>query len=149
MVLADSGGGGVPTTTTVAGVDFTGLGVIGAVLSGIEIAIDAAQVAEINGHLDDAGQFLIDARQKLAEIPTSAVGGSPVGQQLAHHSTLANDALHTTLENMEAGVVYYREMIQAAVAKLTDADEGAGATSRKGESCVTATPTNLSCTGDA
>lgn len=144
MVLVADGGASV--ATTVAGVKLTGLGVLDAVMSGVEIAIDAAQVEEINGHLAEAESYLVDARAKLAAIPATAVGGSPVGQQLAHHSGLANDALLTTLENMESAVVYYRDMIKAAVAKLTDTDEGAGAAGRQAEGCITATPTATACT---
>jgi len=138
----DGGGSSKTPATTVAGVNLLpGLGLMGAIMSGaVEIVLDAAQIATINGHLDEAEQFLVEARGKLAEVPGGAVGGSPVGQQLAHHSKLANEALLDTLKSMEKGVVYYRDSIKMAVDKMTGADEGAGAAARRGESYFPSTP---------
>jgi len=141
MFIKD-GGGGTPISTTAGGVDMTAgmQAMMGIITGNIEIAIDMAQVAAVQAHLDQAETHLNEAKAKLQTIPSSAVGASPVGQLLAHHSTLADAALRDTLTSMEKGVALYRELIQKAVATMNDVDAGAGALARRGEGQILPSP---------
>lgn len=118
---------------------------------GREIRLDRAQVARINTHLDAAQERLDVARsQMVVTIAGSAVGGSPVGRQLAHHSGLADQTLSGALSDMEQGIAYYRDAVAAAVARFEGADEESATSTRRGESFFSATtgqPMNRS--GDA
>lgn len=136
------GGGTTPLSTKAGGVDMTGgmQAMLGIIQGKIEIAIDMAQVAAVQGLLDDAELSLNEAKAALRTIPASAVGGSPVGQLLAHHSSLADGALRDTLTAMEEGVALYRELIQKAVATMNDVDDGAAALARRGEGQISPSP---------
>lgn len=99
------------------------MGSAGSKIAGqLELAYDAGIIEDILKVLD-TGQSTLGETKDLPETPATAYGASPSGLNLSYNAALARGKVVETIDNMEAGLRGYHQVVSHFQGETQTADE--------------------------
>lgn len=129
LVADGGGGGGYPSAASVNGL-------ISAITGVPEIVMDAGTVENLRGKLTEARTYLLEAQGLMRAVSASAVGGSPVGAQLAQHSSLADTHLRESIDKIGVGLDRYDAALAASLSGMQGTDDLVAQDAARGTSTI-------------
>lgn len=130
VLVADGGGGG--GYASAASVN----GLVSAITGVPEIVLDGRTVESLRGKLAEARTFLLEAQAEMRAVSASAVGGSPVGAQLAYHSALADTHLRESIDKINLGLDGYDAALATSLSLMQGTDDLVAQDAARGTSSI-------------